>query len=375
MPPKLSRSAEQPIENDRRWKAVAERDHRFDGRFYYAVRTTGVYCRPSCSARRANRENVTFYSTVARAETAGFRPCARCKPHQLSADADRVHVVAQLCRLIESQESVPSLSELARECGLSVYHMHRIFKSVTGITPRAYAVAHRKKRVKSNLTTRGSVTEAIYGAGYNSNSRFYETADQMLGMTPKVYRAGGKSADIRYTMRNCSLGTILVAATDRGVCAVFLGDDRERLLEDLTTEFPQANVVFEKDTNAVNDTIPGKATFSSLVDRVLDEVDGVKFHPQLPLDIRGTAFQQRVWAKLRSIPPGTTSTYTELAESTGSPKSVRAVAAACAANKIAVVIPCHRVVRRDRSLAGYRWGIERKRALIAREKKGDSSKI
>lgn len=343
--------------SDPRWAAVVARDPRADGKFFYSVKTTGVYCRPSCAARTARPENVAFHLTAADAEQAGFRPCKRCKPDQPPLAEQHAAQVAELCRLIENAEQVMSLEELANQAGLSAYHLHRVFKAVTGLTPRAYAAAHRAKRVRTELGRSGTVTDAIYGAGYNSNGRFYEESNQVLGMTPTNYRAGGANTEIRFAIGECSLGSILVAASERGVCAILLGDDPDQLARDLQDRFPRAELM------------GGDAGFEQLVAKVVGFVEAPRLGLDLPLDVRGTAFQQRVWQALRQIPAGETVSYTEVAKRIGSPKSVRAVAQACAANALAVAIPCHRVVRNDGGLSGYRWGVERKRALLGREAK------
>jgi len=344
--------------NDPRWAAVAARDAKADGKFVYSVKTTGVYCRPSCAARRAQPENVQFHATAADAERAGFRPCKRCKPDRASLAEQQADKVAELCRLIDNAETVPSLETLATHAGLSVYHLHRVFKAVTGLTPRAYAAAHRANRVRAELDRSSTVTDAIYGAGYSSNGRFYEEANGVLGMTPTNYRAGGTNMDIRFAVGECSLGSILVATSDRGVCAILLGDDPDELARELQDRFPRAML------------IGGDAGFEELVAKVVGLVESPRLGLDLPLDVRGTAFQQRVWQALREIPAGKTVSYTEIAKRIGVPKSVRAVAQACSANPLAVAIPCHRVVRHDGGLSGYRWGVERKRALLEREATG-----
>lgn len=340
---------------DPRWAAVLARDAGADGTFFYSVETTGVYCRPSCSARTPRPENVRFHPTTVAAERAGFRPCMRCKPGQPSLAEQHAGLVARLCRFIESAEQPPSLAELASQAELSVHHLHRIFKAVTGLTPRAYAMAHRAERVRAELGRRGTVTEAIYGAGYNSNGRFYEDSSQVLGMTPSSYRAGGANTEIRFAVGECSLGSILVATSPRGVCAILMGADPNALVRDLQDRFPQARL------------IGGDAEFERLVAKVVGFVEAPQVGLDLPLDVRGTAFQQRVWRALQQIPVGTTASYADIAERIGSPKSVRAVAQACGANALAVAIPCHRVVRSDGGVSGYRWGVERKRALLERE--------
>jgi len=343
---------------DPRWAAVVARDASADGSFVYSVRTTGVYCRPSCGARTPRPENVAFHATTADAERAGFRPCKRCKPDQAPLAVRQAAMVADLCRRIEAADRTPSLDELAKHAAISVHHLHRVFKAATGLTPRAYAAAHRAKRVRAELDRGASVTDAIYGAGYNSNSRFYEESDGVLGMTPSAWRAGGANTDIRFAVGLCSLGSILVAASERGVCAILLGDDPDALTRELQDRFPHARL------------IGGDAKFEGLVARVVGFVEAPQLGLDLPLDVRGTAFQQRVWQALRAIPPGETASYSEVARRIGAPKSVRAVAGACAANALAVAIPCHRVVRNDGGLSGYRWGVERKRALLAREARG-----
>jgi len=344
--------------DDPRWAAVAARDVKADGKFVYSVKTTGVYCRPSCGARQARPENVQFHATAADAERAGFRPCRRCNPDQASLAEQHAAKVADLCRLIENAEHVPSLETLANRAGLSVYHLHRVFKTITGLTPRAYAAAHRANRVRAELDRSGTVTDAIYGAGYNSNGRFYEEANGVLGMTPTSYRAGGTNMDIRFAIGECSLGSILVAASERGVCAILLGDDPDELARELQDRFPRAVL------------IGGDAGFEELVAKVVGLVEAPRLGLDLPLDVRGTVFQQRVWQALREIPAGKTVSYTEIAKRIGVPKSVRAVAQACSANPLAVAIPCHRVVRSDGGLSGYRWGVERKRVLLDREANG-----
>ncbi|MDY7228161.1 bifunctional DNA-binding transcriptional regulator/O6-methylguanine-DNA methyltransferase Ada [Hyalangium rubrum] len=342
------------VVRDPRWKAVLARDASSDGKFFYSVKTTGVYCRPSCAARPARPENVGFHVTPADAERAGFRPCKRCKPDQPPLAERQAAQIAELCRLIESADTVPSLEALAKHAGLSVYHLHRVFKAVTGLTPKAYAAAHRAKRVREQLGKKGTVTEAIYGAGYNSNGRFYEESNPMLGMTPTKYRAGGANMEIRFAIGECSLGSILVAATERGVCAILLGDDPNELAQDLQRRFPRAHL------------IGADAEFEQLVAKVVGLVELPRVGVDLPLDVRGTAFQQRVWQALRAIPVGKTASYADIAKAVGS-KSARAVAQACAANALAVAIPCHRVVRSNGDLSGYRWGVERKHALLQRE--------
>jgi AraC family transcriptional regulator of adaptative response/methylated-DNA-[protein]-cysteine methyltransferase len=301
---------------------------------------------------------VRFHATCAEAEQAGFRPCKRCRPGQPRLVEQHAAKVAELCRLIEKAEQVPSLNELAEQARLSPHHLHRVFKAVTGLTPKAYAAAHRAKRIRQQLDRSDTVTEAIYDAGYNSNGRFYEESNQLLGMTPTKYRGGGANTEIRFAIGECSLGSILVAQSERGVCAILLGNDPEELARDLQDRFPQA------------DLIGGDAEFERLIAKVVGFVEAPRLGLDLPLDVQGTAFQQRVWQALRQIPAGKTASYADIASRIGSPKSVRAVAQACGANTLAVAIPCHRVVRTDGGLSGYRWGVERKRTLLEREANG-----
>jgi len=344
------------LDDDTCWSAVERRDHAADGAFVYSVRTTGVYCRPSCASRLPRRQNVAFHKTCADAERAGFRPCKRCRPNEPALAEARAAAVVRACRLIEEAEEVPSLDALARAAGMSRFHFHRVFKAVTGVTPKTYAAAHRGRRVREELASRGTVTEAIYGAGFNSNSRFYAAAPGLLGMTPTQFRNGGSGNVIRFAVGECSLGAIIVAATDKGVCAIEFGDDPEALVRGLQDRFPNGRL------------IGGDASFERLVAKVVGFVETPVRGLDLPLDIGGTAFQQRVWNAIRDIPAGSTASYRDLAKRIGAPKAVRAVAQACAANGIAVAIPCHRVVRTDGSSSGYRWGVDRKRALLAREK-------
>jgi len=341
--------------NVARWAAVLARDRAADGRFLYAVTTTGVYCRPSCPSRHARREHVRFYPTAAAAEQAGFRPCKRCRPHEPAPDVRRASIVAAACRAIERSQRPPSLRALAACAGMSRFHFHRLFSSLTGVTPGAYAVAYRRGRLRAALVRRSTVTEAIYDAGFMSSGRFYAAASAALGMTPTRFRVGGAGTSIRFAVGQCWLGSVLVAATDLGVCAIFLGDDPDALARDLQDRFPNAQL------------IGGDQRFEALVAKVVGLVEAPGLGRELPFDIRGTAFQQRVWRALREIPPGTTASYTEIARRIGAPRAVRAVAGACAANPVAVAIPCHRVVRHDGKVSGYRWGVERKRALLARE--------
>lgn len=342
-------------EKDPRWASVIARDPQADGTFYYSVSTTGVYCRPSCAARLARPEHVRFHETCAAAEEAGFRPCKRCRPDLPALAEQHAAIVAEACRLIAEAEETPDLQTLADHAGMSRYHFHRIFKSVTGLTPHDYVIAHRMQKLRKNLGRSETVTEAMYEAGYNSSGRFYEVTDEILGMTPSHFRMGGARIDIRFAIGECSLGSILVASSERGICAILLGDDPERLIQDLQDTFPQANL------------LGGDSVYEQLVALVVGFVESPTLGLDLPLDIRGTAFQQRVWQALRQVPIGETVSYSEIARRIGLPKSARAVAKACSTNHLAVAIPCHRVVKQDGSLSGYRWGVQRKRALLERE--------
>ena len=348
-------TARAPARDEERWQAVKRRDPALDGTFLFAVRTTGIYCRPSCASRPAKRENVSFFSTAAQAEKAGYRACKRCRPDQLGAPDPQMQAVKRACDRIETAEEAPKLAELAASAGLSPYHFHRVFKALTGVTPKAYAAETRARRAADKLRTAETVTEAIYDAGFNSSSRFYENTAARLGMTPGAVRRGGAGAVIRFAVGEASLGAVLVAATDKGVCAITLGDDPEALVRDLQDRFPRAEFK------------GGDAEFERTIAEVVGLVEAPAQRLDLPLDIRGTAFQQKVWAALQTIPPGKTATYKEIARAIGQPTAVRAVAQACGANPLAIAIPCHRVVRSDGDLSGYRWGVERKRELIARE--------
>jgi AraC family transcriptional regulator, regulatory protein of adaptative response / methylated-DNA-[protein]-cysteine methyltransferase len=356
MPASARRTNDRPATaSDPRWQRVIERDSGADGMFWYGVATTGIYCKPSCSSRRANPDNVTFYETQEQARRAGFRACKRCRPDGLCSDAENAVIVAKACRLIEQSDLPPSLTDLAEAVNLSPSYFHRVFRQVTGVTPKAYAMAHRTGRVREQLAKAASVTDAIYDGGFNSSGRFYEQSTGMLGMTPRRFRAGGANEELRFAVGQCSLGAILVASSDKGVASILIADDPETLVRSLQDQFPHATL------------IGGNKDYEALVARVVGFVEAPGIGLDLPLDVRGTAFQQRVWQALREIPAGQTASYQDIARRIGSPKAVRAVAGACAANAIAVAIPCHRVVRSDGELSGYRWGIERKRALIDRE--------
>ena len=342
-------------EQDPRWAAIVARDAKADAQFVYGVKTTGVYCRPSSASRLPRPENIEFFDTAAQAEAAGYRPSKRAAGDQTQLAAHHAQLVAEACRQIELAETPPSLEALAHGAGLSSFHFHRVFKTVTGLTPKAYASALRSRKVRHSLKGEHSVTDALYDAGFNSNSRFYESADQLLGMKPSDYKAGGTNSRILFALGQCSLGAILVAQSQRGVCAILLGDDPDTLLRDLQDQFPKAELV------------GADQAFEQLIAQVVGFIEAPALGLNLPLDLRGTAFQERVWQALRNIPVGSTASYAQIAAQIGAPKSFRAVAQACGANSLAVAIPCHRVVRSDGELSGYRWGVERKRQLLERE--------
>lgn len=339
------------------WEALASRDKSAEGAFLYAVVTTGVYCRPSCPSRRPRPENVRFFKTNEAAESAGFRPCKRCKPDQEPLAKLQAEAIAKACTLIEAAEEMPDLGQIAEAVGMSRHHFHRVFKAVAGVTPGAYVQSMRERRVLSELGKGSSVTDAIYGAGYSSSSRFYETFAPKLGIKPSVFGKGGAGEAIRFAVGECSLGSVLVAATGKGICAIEFADSPQSLVETLQDRFPKA------------DLIGADGDFEQIVAEVVGFIDEPSRGFDLPLHLRGTAFQQKIWETLRDIPLGQTMTYTQVAARAGNPSAVRAVANACASNKLAVAIPCHRVVRTDGSLSGYRWGVERKAALLEREKK------
>ncbi|WP_397457474.1 bifunctional DNA-binding transcriptional regulator/O6-methylguanine-DNA methyltransferase Ada [Pseudomonas lurida] len=343
-------------EQDPRWAAILARDPKADALFVYGVKTTGVYCRPSSASRLPRPENVEFFDTPAHAEAAGYRASKRAAGDQTQLAAHHAQRVADACRQIEQADTPPSLNALALQANMSPFHFHRVFKAVTGLTPKGYASAHRSRKVREGLKGERTVTDALYDAGFNSNSRFYESANQLLGMTPGDYKAGGTNNAILFAVGQCSLGAILVAQSARGVCAILLGDDPDQLVRDLQDQFPKAELV------------GADQRFEQLVAQVVGLIEAPAVGLDLPLDLRGTAFQERVWQALRDIPPGSTASYAQIAERIGAPKSFRAVAQACGANSLAVAIPCHRVVRSNGELSGYRWGVERKQQLLAREK-------
>lgn len=338
-----------------RWDALVQRDLQADGAFLYAVKTTGIYCRPGCSSRLPHQKNVTFFQACADAEQAGFRPCKRCQPNSVSPHQQQADTIAQICKRIEQSEEPMVLQEMAAIAGLSQYHFHRLFKQIVGVTPKAYTTAHRAKRVRAELQEGTSVTQAIYKAGFETSSSFYDKSTLLLGMTPTDYQQGASGIEIRFTVKPLWLGWVLVAATHRGICAIHLGDTAEELTTQLQHQFPNAQL---------RESDP---TFETWIEQVIALIETPQRSLTLPLDIQGTAFQQRVWQALQDIPPGSTASYSAIAQQIGNPKAVRAVARACAANQLAVAVPCHRVVGSDGSLRGYRWGSDRKRALLERE--------
>jgi len=344
------------LDFDECWAALERRDAGADGKFYYGVRTTGVYCRPGCTSRLPLRKNTMFFETTAAAEAVGLRACKRCRPTDGTSASRHVAAVERACALLRSSDTIPSLAQLADAAGISPFHFHRVFKQITGATPRDYARTHRLGRLADKLETGQPVTEAIYASGFGSSSRAYESAGAGLGMTPGARRRGGIGETIGFVTVETPLGWALVAATERGVCMTALADDPESLEASLRQRFPAAKVVAED--GRLKDWADRIVHFITAPDRNLD----------LPLDIQGTAFQARVWRALQKIPLGKTASYTEIAAALGQPKAVRAVAQACAANKLALIVPCHRVIRSDGDLGGYRWGVERKRALLARER-------
>ena len=342
-------------EPEKCWQAVQARERAADGSFYYAVKTTGVYCRPSCASRLPRRENVSFHPTPAAAEAAGFRPCKRCRPTERTSVEAQLAAVAKACAILREREEAPTLAELARAVAVSPFHFHRLFKQVTGTTPREYARAERVTRFGAALDRGRPVAEAAYGAGFGSSSRAYDDAAG-LGMTPGARRRAGRGQRIRWATAKTSLGWLLVAATARGVCAAELGDGRDRLVADLRRRFAAAEL--REDRAGLGDWLARIGAFIASPDHALD----------LPLDVRGTAFQAQVWRALRAIPPGRTASYAEIAAVLGRPRAVRAVAQACARNPVGLIVPCHRVVRSDGELGGYRFGVARKRALLERER-------
>jgi AraC family transcriptional regulator of adaptative response/methylated-DNA-[protein]-cysteine methyltransferase len=345
------------LDRDEAWRAVERRDPSFDGRFVYAVRSTRIYCRPSCPSRRPLRERVTFYAAVEAAEADGYRACKRCQPREELASAAAVAVERARQIIEQHPDQVVTLGNLAAKVGMSPFHLQRTFKRLLGVSPREYQDALRVTRFKSRLRAGDTVSRATYEAGFGSSSRVYERSDNALGMTPAAYRRGGVGMRITYTIVDSPFGKLLVGATDRGVCAVALGDSEEALTRALRTDFPRAEI--ER----------GDEMHRDWVEEIVGHVGGGNLGLSVPLDVQGTAFQQQVWALLRKIPPGRTRSYSEIASELGNPRATRAVAQACASNPIAVVIPCHRIVRNDGALGGYKWGVGRKQTLLDRERK------
>jgi AraC family transcriptional regulator of adaptative response/methylated-DNA-[protein]-cysteine methyltransferase len=341
--------------DEAKWTAINRRDKKADGHFYFSVKTTGVYCRPSCPSRMPLRKNVAFHATPQEAEAAGWRSCKRCRPKGPTLHEEYAATVAKACRFIEAAEEAPALAAVAKKVGMSPHHFHRVFKAITGLTPKGYARAHQAKTLRDRLPKAGSVTEAIYDSGFNSSGRFYAHSEDALGMKPADFRHGGANNAIRFAVAECSLGSVLVAASPKGVCAVLLGNDPILLVRDLQDKFPKA------------DLIGGDGQFEETVAKVIAYIEAPRTGFDLPLDVQGTAFQQKVWKALRQIPAGKTVSYADIARKIGEPKAFRAVAQACGANSLAVVVPCHRVVRKDGGLSGYRWGVDRKKALLLKE--------
>ncbi len=341
--------------DERRWQAVETRDGNADGKFVFAVKTTGIFCRPSCTARRPLRKNVLFFLNPDDAAAAGFRPCKRCQPDKVAPEQQRAERIMQACRIMEASPEPLTLETLAAQVAMSPFHFHRLFKSIIGLTPGAWQKALRTQRLRDRLADGEKVTRAAYDAGFQSGSNFYQQADAALGMTARQYRQGGERATVQFVVGCCQLGEFLVAESERGICAILLGRSAEILIAELETLFPKANL------------ISGDAAYAQRVASVVSLLEHPGRDIDLPLDIQGTAFQQQVWQALQEIPAGSTVSYQDIAERIGKPKAVRAVAGACAANRLAVVIPCHRVVRSDGALSGYRWGVERKKQLLSLE--------
>jgi AraC family transcriptional regulator of adaptative response/methylated-DNA-[protein]-cysteine methyltransferase len=345
------------LKNDQLWQAVVAKDARFDGQFVFAVSSTGVYCRPSCPSRRAHRERVKFYELPEAAEQAGFRACLRCQPRRARVMDPQVELVQRVCRLLNSNESESlKLTELATQAGVSQFHLQRTFKRVMGISPRQYLAARKIDSFKTLVRKGESVTTSLYESGFNSSSRLYEHAAEELGMTPATYSRGGRGVNISYTITASPMGRLLVAVTERGVCAVRMADNDAELEKDLRVEFP--NAALKRDDSALRES----------VQKILNHLDKDEPRLDLPLDIKATAFQRQVWEHLRAIPYGQTESYGDVAKALGKPGAVRAVGRACATNPVALVIPCHRVVREDKTLGGYRWGLDRKKKLLDHER-------
>lgn len=343
--------------NNLKWKALVNCDNTFDGDFFYGVLTTGVYCRPSCSSRKPNRVNVEFFATREQAEAQGYRPCKKCRPDENGDNEKEQHLIVTACRRLEHSTSPPTLAELAAEAGMSPHHFHRLFKKTVGITPRNYYAKHRADRLREALVAGSKVGEAIYAAGFESLSGAYNKDQDQFAMSMKAFKNGAEGVVIMYGTASCFLGQAMVAATRKGICMVELGDTPEQLVDKLTELFPHAKVR------------RGDKDFQTLVEKVITQIESPQSQVDLPLDIQGTVFQQKVWRALRGIEPGNTSSYSAIATQIGQPTAVRAVAGACAANKIAVLIPCHRVLTKDNKISGYRWGKGRKKLLLEKERK------
>ena len=346
------------LKDDQLWQAVMAKDARFDGQFVFAVSSTGVYCRPSCPSRRAHRERVKFFELPEAAEQAGFRACLRCQPRRARVMDPQIELVQRVCRLLNSNDSESlKLAELASQAGVSPFHLQRTFKRVMGISPRQYLAARKIDNFKTLVRKGESVTTSLYESGFNSSSRLYEHAAEELGMTPATYSRGGRGMDISYTIAASPMGRLLVAVTERGVCAVRMADNDAELEKDLRDEFPNAEL--KRDDSALRES----------VQKIVNHLENNEPRLDLPLDIKATAFQRQVWEQLRSIPYGETVSYGDVAKALGKPGAVRAVGRACATNPVALVIPCHRVVREDKTLGGYRWGLDRKKKLLEHERR------
>lgn len=342
--------------DDPRWRAVLARDASQDGAFVYAVRTTGIYCRPSCPTRHAKPQNVSFFDDCAAAGAAGFRACLRCHPDGPSLAQRHAAAISSACQMIAASETPLTTAQLASAVGMSPFAFHRHFRAFTGVTPVAWRMGLKAQKMRDALPASNGVTEAIYDAGFSSSSRFYEKSTAMLGMTPTAFRNGGKNARIRFCIAQCALGALLVGASDLGVCAISMGDDPQALIQTFQDRFPGASLVGDD------------PEFAALVAQVVALVENPAATVDLPLDMHGTAFQQRVWQALQEIPAGHTASYAQIASRIGQPKAMRAVALACGANPVAIAVPCHRIIRTDGSVSGYRWGVARKQALLARER-------
>lgn len=346
--------------DDARWQAVENREAAADEQFVFGVITTGIFCRPSCRARHPLRQNVRFFQDAAAAQEAGFRPCKRCQPDRAPLHQQRLERIRQACALMDAREETMSLEALASEMAMSPFHFHRLFKSVTGLTPKAWQTARRNQRLRHALTQGEAVTPALYQAGFGSGSSYYRDADSALGMTATQFRNGGKQLSLRYAMVDCHVGRCLVAQSPRGICAVLLGDDDAQLEAQLTALFPHAERQL------------AQRDFSDILEKVVACIQTPEHLPDLPLDFQGTLFQQQVWEALRTIPAGETISYQALAAKVGKPSAVRAVASACGANRLAIIVPCHRVIRQDGQLSGYRWGVARKAMLLQHEAKKET---